>query len=86
LALAFAVGLSFLGDARRTCAFFGGFFRTVLVFGGFLRFVLALPLAFFLVAIYSLPSMPPKEKRDYPLVTPVVLLETPRQQKRHAGW
>jgi hypothetical protein len=63
LPAAFAVGLELLGDARRTGAFFAGCFLTVLVFlrgavlvaRGFLRFALALPLAFFLVAIYSLP-------------------------------
>ncbi len=67
LTAAFAVGPAFLGDARRTGAFFAGFFLTVLVFltllvflrvaafvtRVFLRF--ALLLAFFLVAIYSLP-------------------------------
>ena len=54
LAAAFTVGLAFLGDARRTDAFFAGFFLTVLVFlrvaalvAGFLRFALVLPLAFF---------------------------------------
>jgi hypothetical protein len=62
LTAAFAVGLAFLGDARRTGAFFAGFFLTVVVFprvaaltGVFFRFGLVLPLAFFLVAIYSLP-------------------------------
>ena len=59
----FAVGLGFLGDARRTGAFFAGFFLTVVVFlrvaaltGAFFRFALVLPLASFLVAIYSLPE------------------------------
>ena len=60
---AFAVGLAFLGDVRRTGAFFAGFFRTVpvflrvvaLVMGAFLRFALVWPSAFFLVAISSLP-------------------------------
>jgi hypothetical protein len=65
LTAAFAVGLAFLGDARRTGAFFAGFFLIVLVFlavvvflrvaafvtGVFLRFVLVLPLAFCLVVI-----------------------------------
>ena len=60
-----AVGLAFLGDARRTGAFFAGFFLMVLVFltvvvflrvaalepGIFLRFALSLPLAFCRVAI-----------------------------------
>ena len=63
LTAAFAVGLAFLGDARRTGAFFAGFFLAVLVFlrvaalvtGVLLRFALVLPLAFFLVAIYNLP-------------------------------
>jgi hypothetical protein len=63
LTATFAVVLAFLGDARRTSAFFAGFFLTVVVFlrvvalviGVFLRFALVLPLAFFLVAIYSLP-------------------------------
>jgi hypothetical protein len=63
LTAASAVGLAFLGDARRISAFFAGFFLTVVVFlrvvalviGVFLRFALVLPLAFFLVAIYSLP-------------------------------
>ena len=32
LTAAFAVGLAFLGDARRTGAFFAGFFLTVVVF------------------------------------------------------
>ena len=58
-AAALAVGLAFLGDARRTGAFFTGFFLTVLVFlrvaalvtRGFLRVALVLLLAFFLVAI-----------------------------------
>jgi hypothetical protein len=57
-----AVGLAFLGDARRTGAFLAGFFLTVVVFlrvaaltGLCFRFAVALPLAFFLVAIYSLP-------------------------------
>src|SRR2546428_644379 len=63
LTAACAVGLAFLGDARRTGAFFAGFFLLVpgfpavavflrlaaLATGVFLRF--ALPLAFFLVAI-----------------------------------
>ena len=56
-------GLAFLGDARRTGAFFARFFLTVLVFlrvaalvAVVLRFALVLPLAFFLVATYSLPS------------------------------
>src|SRR5205807_2797015 len=65
LIAAFAVGLAFRGDARRTGAFFAGLFLVVLAFlavavffrvaalatGVFLRFALALPLAFFLVAI-----------------------------------
>jgi len=65
LTAAFAVGLAFLGDARRTGAFFAGFFLMVLVFltvvvflrvaaleaGVFLRFALSLPLAFCLIAI-----------------------------------
>ena len=62
LTAAFAVGLAFLGDARRTGAFFAGFFLTVVVFlrvasltGVFFRFALVLRLAVFLVAIYSLP-------------------------------
>ena len=70
---AFAVGLAFLGDARRTGAFFAGLFLTVVVLlrvvaltGVFFRFVLVLPLAFFLVAIYSLPQGLPKGARgDY---------------------
>jgi hypothetical protein len=52
-------GVAFLGDARRTGAFFARSFLTVLVFLRvaalvtvvFLRFALVLPLAFFLVAI-----------------------------------
>jgi hypothetical protein len=66
LAAACAVGVGFLGDVRRTGAFFAGFLLTVLVFvrvtalmtGVFLRFPLALPFvpfAFLLVGIYSLP-------------------------------
>jgi hypothetical protein len=65
LTAAFAVGLAFFGDARRTDAFFAGFFLIVLVFltvvvflrvaalvaGVFLRFALVLPLAFCLIAI-----------------------------------
>ena len=54
--------LGFLGDERRTSAFFAAFFlaavflRVVaLVTGGFLRFALVLPLAIFLVGIWSLP-------------------------------
>jgi hypothetical protein len=61
LTAAFAVGVAFLGDERRTSAFFAAFFlaavflRVVaLVTGGFLRFALVLPLAFFLVGIWSL--------------------------------
>jgi hypothetical protein len=65
LTVAFAVGRAFLGDARRTGAFFTDFFlafavvlRVVpLVASVFLRFTLALPLDFFLVAIYSLPQV-----------------------------
>jgi hypothetical protein len=60
---AFAIGVASLGDARWTSAFFAGFFLAAGVFLGvvalvteiFLRFALALPLAFFLVAIYGLP-------------------------------
>jgi hypothetical protein len=65
LTAAFAVGLAFLGDARRTGAFFAGFFLMVLVFltvvvflrvaaleaRVFLRLALSLPLAFCLVPI-----------------------------------
>ena len=58
LAAALAGGMAFLGDARRTGAFFAGFFLAVAVFlrvvalvtGAFLRFALVLPLAFFLSA------------------------------------
>jgi len=65
LTAAFAVDLAFLGDARRTGAFFAGFFLIVLgfltvvvflrvaalVMGVFLRFALVLPLAFLFVAM-----------------------------------
>jgi hypothetical protein len=58
LTAAFAVGVAFLGDERRTNAFFAGFFLAVAVFPrvvalvrDFLRFALVLPLAFFLVGI-----------------------------------
>ena len=72
LAAALAVGMAFLGDARRTSVFFAGFFLAVAVFlrvvalvtGVFLRFALVLPLAFFLVGIYSLPYGLPKERGD----------------------
>jgi len=65
LIAAFAAGLTFFGDVRRAGAFFAGFFLTFLVFQRvvasvgkiFLRFALVLPLAFFLVAIYSLPGV-----------------------------
>src|SRR5262249_57148487 len=60
-----AAGLSFFGVAGRAAAFFASFFLSFLVFlrvvasvgEVFLRFALVLPLAFFLVAIYSLPSV-----------------------------
>ena len=60
LAAPLAVGLAFLGDARRTGAFLAGFFLTTVVLlrvarlliGAF--FGLVLPLAFFFVANYSL--------------------------------
>ncbi|MGB9045606.1 MAG: hypothetical protein WCC81_24500 [Pseudolabrys sp.] len=59
LTAAFAVGVVFLCDERRICAFFTGFFLVAAVFlrvvalatWGFLRFGLVLPLAFFLVRI-----------------------------------
>jgi hypothetical protein len=74
LAPAFAVGLAFLGDARRTGGFFTGFFLAVLVFlrvaalvtRGFLRVALVLLLAFFLVAIYSLPNVTGGPDEAYP--------------------
>src|SRR5262245_34966664 len=62
---AFAAGPAFFGDARRAGAFFASFFLTFVVFlrvvapvgEVFLRFGLVLPLAFFLVAIYILPTV-----------------------------
>ena len=61
LTAAFAVGVAFLADERRSSAFFAGFFLAVAVYlrvvalvtWDFLRFalVLVLPLAFFLVGI-----------------------------------
>ena len=55
------VGVAFLGDERRICAFFAPFFgvavflRVVaLATAVFFRFTLVLPLAFFLVGIYGL--------------------------------
>jgi hypothetical protein len=63
LAAAFAVGVAFLGDARRTSVFSAGFFLTAMVFlravalptTVFLRFGFALRLFFFFVAITPLP-------------------------------
>src|SRR5262249_32425194 len=65
LIAAVAGGLAFFGDARRGGAFFARFFLTFVVLlrvvafvgEGFFGFALVLPLAFFLVAIYSLPSV-----------------------------
>jgi hypothetical protein len=59
LTAAFALSVAFLGDERRTSAFFAGFFLAVAVFlrvvalvtWDFLRFVLVLSFAFFLVGI-----------------------------------
>src|SRR5262249_59274757 len=67
LIAAFAAGLGFFGGARRAGAFFASFFLSFLVFlrvvasvgEGFFRFGFVFPFAFFLVAIFSLPSVFP---------------------------